>query len=341
MAKPLTSLIAAAFSPMHQDGSLNLDLVGPMVDRLHADGLAGVYVAGSTGEGVSLTLAERSLLTEAFAQATAGRMKLIVQVGHNCTADAQQLAAHAQRVGADAVSAISPSYFRPTTLSALVACMREIAAAAPKLPFYYYHIPAMNGATLDMVHFLEQGAQRIPTLRGIKYASTDVPAYQACLNCENRGFDVLWGCDEMLLSALAVGAKEAVGSTYNFAGHLCRRIIWAFETGDLVTARCAQALHVQMVRCLQRFPVFPALKATMKLSGFDCGPSRLPLQPLTEAEVAELKAGLESIGFFSWSQPPDPGSEENALDRFLKYHRHTPQHRPRAVRSCNETVPRN
>lgn len=90
----------------------------------------------------------------------------------------------------------------------------------------------------------------------------------------------------------------SVGSTYNFAGPLCRRIIRAFETGNLDVAQRAQALHARMVRCLKQFPMFSALKATMKLSGFDCGPNRLPLQPLTDSELAELKAELESIGFF-------------------------------------------
>ena len=118
---------------MNVDGSLNTSVIGPMVDHLVAHDIAGMYVLGSTGEGVSLTADERCNVAEAFVKSAAGRLPVIVQVGCESLAQARQLAAHAQDVGADAVSAVSPLYFKPDSVETLVASMAEIASGAPGL----------------------------------------------------------------------------------------------------------------------------------------------------------------------------------------------------------------
>ncbi len=118
---------------------------------------------------------------------------------------------------------------------------------------------------------------------------------------ENRRFDVLFGSDEMLLSGLCVGATGAVGSTYNFAGPVYRRLIDAFDRGDINEARRCQALSVEMVRILRRYRIQSALKAAMKLIGLDCGPTRLPLVTLTDDELQAMKEELGAVGFFDWA----------------------------------------
>ena len=95
--------------------------------------------------------------------------------------------------------------------------MQHIASGAPNLPFYYYHIPMLTGSTLDMVEFLTQGAKSIPNLVGLKYTDTKLYEFQNCLELAAGRFDVVWGCDEMLLGALATGGRGAIGSTYNIA----------------------------------------------------------------------------------------------------------------------------
>jgi N-acetylneuraminate lyase len=300
----LEGLVAAAHTPLNADRSVNLDRVPDIVDHLEAAGVSGLYVLGSTGEGISLSGQERRAVAEAYAAAAAGRLPVIVQVGHNSLAEARELAAHAQAIGADAVSANAPSYFTVDSVPLLVDCMAEAAAGAPALPFYYYHIPRLTGAVLDMVAFLQAAAERIPTLAGIKYSTPTVHEYQACLELESRRFDVLWGSDEMLLSALAVGGRGAVGSTYNIAAPLYRRLIEAFEAGDLAEARRCQARSVALCRCLYRYPFHPALKAVMNMLGVDAGPCRLPLPPLSPQDEAALKSELDSMGFFEMDASP-------------------------------------
>ena len=107
----------------------------------------------------------------------------------------------------------------------------------------------------------------------------------------------------MLLSALAVGAKGAIGSTYNLAGPLYRKVIAAFERGDLDEARKYHSLAVEMIRICLRSGGLPAFKAVMKLLGLDCGPTRLPLETLAPDEIESLKKELDNIGFFDWALP--------------------------------------
>jgi N-acetylneuraminate lyase len=303
MTSRLRGLIAAGFTPMRDDGSLDLDRIGPLVEQMLGDGVAGIYAVGSTGEGVSLTTAERQEVAAAYVRAVGGRGPVVIQVGHNSLAEARALAAHAQRIGAAAISATPPAYFKPGTLDVLIACLAEITAGAPDLPFYYYHIPSKTDVHLDMVRLLETAGPRLPTLAGIKFTAHALHEFQACAGVDDGRFDLLWGTDEMLLGAWAVGARGAVGSTYNFAAPLYRRLIQAFERGDLAEAARCQSLSVAMIRAVVRYPGgLPPQKALMQLIGQDCGPTRLPLVPLGPGDLAEMEAELARIGFFQWGR---------------------------------------
>jgi len=303
MQDRLTGLIAASYTPMNADGSVNLEMAPRIVDHLVEAGCGGVYVCGSTGEGVSLTSDERRSLAEAFVKAAGGRLPVIVQVGHNSLAESRALAAHAEQAGADAISANAPSYFVVKSADMLAACMADIAAAAANTPFYYYHIPSTTRAAVDPVEFLACGGRAIPTLRGLKFSDLAVFDYQACMEFGDGRFDVLWGCDEMMLSALAVGARGAVGSTFNVAAPLYLRIIKAFDAGDLAEARRLQYLSVQLVRVLLRHaPLHTSLKSVMGMIGLDCGPCRLPMEPLPDGARDKIRTDLEGIGFFEWSK---------------------------------------
>ena len=288
---------------MHADGALNLDVVGQIVEHLIGSGISALYVAGSTGEGISLTAPERREVARAYVSAAGGRLPVIVQVGSNSITESCELAADAQGIGADVISANAPSYFKIGSVDSLVAAMGQIAAAAPDLPFYYYHIPRFTGAEIDMVEFLTRAGGTIGNLAGLKFSDLKVHEYQACLAVDQGRFDILWGLDEMLLSALVVGAGGAVGSTYNVAAPLYRRIIDAFEAGDLATARQWQLRSVELVRVLAARSLHPSLKAAMGMLGIDVGPCRLPLGPLDDDQTAALRTDLEAIGFFEWPRP--------------------------------------
>lgn len=297
----LTGLVAATHTPFHADGSLNLAIVEKQAAHLLANGVRTAFIGGSTGESHSLSLEERRALAKRWFEVTRGsEIKVVVHVGSNCLADATALAREAQELGARAVSALSPSYFKPRSLDVLIDCCAQIAGAAPATPFYFYDIPVLTGVNLAMPEFLAAAKERIPNLAGLKFTNPDLMSYQLCLRAGDGKFDCPWGIDEALLAALAMGATGAVGSTYNFAAPIYLRLMAAFAKGDLTAARAEQFRSVQLIQALARHGYMGAAKFLMKELGVDVGPARLPNSSLKPEQATALRAELESLGAFDW-----------------------------------------
>jgi N-acetylneuraminate lyase len=295
----LHGLVAATHTPFHADGALRLDGVERQCAHLLENGVRSVFIGGTTGESASLSLEERLALAERWMAVARGtEMRVVVHAGANCLADARALAAHAQKHSATAVAALAPSYFKPRTVEALVACCAEVASAAPATPFYYYDIPPLTGVTLPPLEFLEKAAARIPNLVGLKFTNPDLMAYLQCLR--SGDWDIPWGLDEWMLGALATGARGAVGSSFNFAAPLYHRLMAAFARGDLEAARVEQHRSTRLVALLARHGYMGAAKATMTMLGVDVGPARLPNTSLDAAQAKTLRSELEALGFFQW-----------------------------------------
>lgn len=299
-ATRIQGLVAAPFTPMHADGSIHTERIHEIVQTLVSNGIKGMFVCGSTGEGPSMTTVERMETAAAFIRAADKKLKVFVHVGHNSLQEAQQLAAHAQEHGADFISATLPTYFKIQSIPGLIDSLATIAAGAPKLPLFYYNIPALTGISLDMVAFLEQAAGKLPTLAGIKYTAPFMHDFQACMHASEGRYELLYGTDEMLLSALATGSHGFIGSTYNFAAPLYLELIQAFNDGQLQKAQQCQLRSVEMVRIIVKYGGLRAQKAMMRMIGLDCGNVRLPLQPFEENEYISMEKDLRAIGFFDW-----------------------------------------
>ena len=297
----LAGLVAATHTPFHPDGSLNLAVVEPQAAHLVANGVHWAFIGGTTGECHSLAVEERLQLARRWSEVVRGSpLRVLVHVGSNCLADARRLAVQAQELGAAAIAALAPSYFKPRNLDTLVACCADIAGAAPSTPFYYYDIPALTGVAFPMAEFLARAGDRIPTLAGIKFTNPDLMAYQLCLQAGGGAFDVPYGVDEALLAALSLGAQGAVGSSYNFAAPLYQRLLRAFQTQDLAAAQVEQFRSVQLIRFLAGHGYLGACKWLMRLLGVDVGPARLPSENPSSEQEHPLRAGLEELGFFQW-----------------------------------------
>ena len=299
-SKPLIGLVAATHTPFTAAGTLNLAAVEKQAAHFLKTGITVAFIGGSTGESHSLNVDERRQLAQCWLEVTRGtKLEVVVHVGSNCLVDSTALAAQAQQLGARAVAALAPSYFKPRTVAGLIDCCALITRGAPELPFYYYDIPSLTGVSLSMPEFLAQGREKIPNLTGIKWTNVDLYSYQLCQHVPGN-FDLPWGNDEYLLAALALGATGAVGSTYNFAAPLYHRLLKAFAAGDLATARQEQYRSCQLVQTLAGYGYMGAAKATMKLLGVDVGPARLPNGNLTPEQVKKLRGELKKLGFFEW-----------------------------------------
>lgn len=282
---------------MNADGSLNLPMIEQQAKWLAENKVNGAFICGTTGEGMSLSVEERLQIAEKWMAAAPPSLQVIVHVGHQAISASRTLAAHAQRIGARAFATIAPTFFRTTNLEQLVSFCAEIAESAPGLPFYYYHMPAMTGADLPMHDFLKLAGPRIPNLAGIKFTHENLMDYNRSLNFEERRYNILFGRDEILLAALAMGATGAVGSTYNFMAPIYHRIIEAFNAGDLATARRFQSQAIEIIAVMNRRGGLPAGKAMMKIVGLDCGPVRAPLQNLSSEALESLTRELKTVGF--------------------------------------------
>jgi N-acetylneuraminate lyase len=297
----LRGLIAAVHTPFDAHGELCLEVVENQLAVLLGQQVPGVFVCGSTGESHSLSVEERLQLVERWTQVSRGTgLQVIVHVGSNSLRDARQLASHAEKSGAVAISAQAPSYFKPRTAADLCDWCVEIAAAAEATPFYFYDIPVMTGVNVSMPDLLDLVAARIPNFAGLKFTNTDLMSYQLCTRAHGGRFDIAFGVDEMLLAALCFGAQGAVGSSYNFAAKIYHQIIAAFQRGDLAEAREHQFRSVQVIRILAAAGYMGAAREVMGLLGAPVGDPRLPNARLDAAAKTHLKKNLDACGFFDW-----------------------------------------
>ncbi|WP_438481328.1 dihydrodipicolinate synthase family protein [Oleiharenicola lentus] len=295
----LDGLIAAPFTPFDAKGAVNYTMVAKVAAHLRATGVHGAFVCGTTGEGSSLTSDERRKLAETWRRATKGKLKLIVHVGHNSLRESQELAKHAQSIGADAVATLAPSFFKPEGLAGIIDWCAAVAKSAPKTPFYYYHMPGMTGVNGTMADFLPLAAARIPNFAGIKFTHENLMDYTLTLAAAKDRYDILFGRDEILLSALVVGAPGAVGSTYNYMAPIFNRVVAAYVAGDLNAARAHQLKVTQVIASMVKHGGLPAGKAIMSLIGLDCGSVRAPLVQPSADSIAKMRAELEQLGFFT------------------------------------------
>ena len=284
-------LIAAPHTPFRPDGSLDLPVIGRQAEHLRLAGVGGVFVAGTTGEGMSLTGDERRAVTERWA--AVGGLPVIAHVGHASQREAAESARHAAGCGVRGVACVAPFYHRPADEAACVEWLAAVAAAAPATPFYFYDIPGVTGVRLRTDVLMRLAADRIPTFAGVKFSNPDLILLQECVAAAGDRLRVLFGYDEMLLAAVALGAHGAVGSTYNLMAPLYRRMLDAVAADDWPTARRLQATSVAVVRVLERFGGLAAGKAAMGLVGVDCGPVR---PPLATVDVGALREALAAVG---------------------------------------------
>jgi N-acetylneuraminate lyase len=295
----LTGLIAAPFTPFTADGALNLSLIPAYYEMLKQNGVTGAFIAGSTGEGVSMSLEEKKQLASAWADATRHDpdFKVMCFLGGTSITDCKELALHSRKVGLYAVSFTAPFYFKPASVAQLAACCKEIADTVPDMPFYFYHIPVLTGVGFPMIELLKAVDERIPNFAGIKYTHEDFMDFLSCLRFKDGKYDMLWGRDENMLSALVLGTKGSVGSTFNYAAPLYHKLIDAFERNDLETARAEQQRSIDMIQLLGKYGGIATGKAYMKRIGLDCGGFRLPVKNMDAQHWEAFNRDLDQLEF--------------------------------------------
>ncbi|HVU55563.1 MAG TPA: dihydrodipicolinate synthase family protein [Puia sp.] len=298
----LQGLIAAPFTPMYPDGSLHLNQIPRYYRLLKANGVTGAFICGSTGEGVSMTAKEKMAVAEAWADAVKGdaSFRVMTLLGGTCLTECMELARHAEAIGLYAVSFTSPFYFKPADVDMLAQACIAVAEAVPDMPFYYYHIPVLTGGEFPMIELLKKVDGKLPNFSGIKYTHEDFMDFLSCMQFREGKYDMLWGRDENMLPALSLGAKAAVGSTFNYAAPLYHDLIDAFRKGDLEGAQQLQQQSIDMIRLLGKYGGIATGKAYMRRIGLDCGQFRLPVKNMSETQWDAFIKDVDALGFDSF-----------------------------------------
>lgn len=298
----MTGLIAAPFTPMHKDGSLNLAVIPAYYALLKNNGITGAFICGSTGEGVSLTNQEKRAVAKSWADVTKNdpAFKVISLLGGTSVRECMELAIHARESGLYAVAFTSPFYFKPANVKVLADMCMEIASVVPDMPFYYYHIPVLTGVGFNMIDLLQQIHGKCPNFAGVKFTHEDFMDFLSCLHFENEQYDMLWGRDENMLPALSVGAKGAVGSTFNYAAPLYNQLIDAYNNGEMEKARALQQQSIDMIRLLGKYGGIATGKAYMKVAGLDCGEFRKPVSNMSRERFEAFVKDVASLNFSAY-----------------------------------------
>jgi len=299
-SKHFEGLVAATFTPFHPDGSLNPGIIPAYAASLKEDGVKGIFVCGSSGEGLLMEPEERKAVLEAWMPFADEQFRVIAHVGSTSTRTSRELVRHADSVGVDSVGCMGPCCFQPKDAKGLTAYCAEIASAAPGLPFYYYHIPGTSGVFVKMDEFLEEAGKVIPNMAGIKYTWSDLMEMMECIHLDQGKYDILHGHDESILAGLLFGAKASIGTTYNFLAPVFNELIEKFQQKDLVGALGIQKKANVLIKImLSTGSAITGGKAMMKMKGIDCGPCRLPLPNISDNQYTALETRLRQAGYFS------------------------------------------
>ncbi|HEX4612178.1 MAG TPA: dihydrodipicolinate synthase family protein [Urbifossiella sp.] len=298
MPPPFAGIWPAMLTPTAPDGRPDLAACERLVDLFARQALGGIYLIGSTGGWPLFTVPERKAIAEAVVAAAAGRIPVMVHVGAVATADAVGLAEHAAAIGAAAVSAVGPIYYKHPP-EVLFTFYRRIGAATP-LPLFAYHLSGVNQATLGPREFAARLLE-IPTAAGMKITDHDLYPFGLIHGTAGDRLRLFSGADEVMCHAVLSGACGAIGTFYNLWGPACAAARAATETGDVAAGRAFMLRFQSALADVHAGGVWSFLRAAVRLKyGLDVGMPRPPLGSADgdwdEGRVRELIARVDGPG---------------------------------------------
>src|ERR1700704_4655660 len=274
----LSGSMVAIVTPMHDDGSLDLDAFRKLIDWHIKEGTDGIVVVGTTGESPTVDFDEHHLLIKTAVEHARGRVPIIAGTGANSTREAIELAAYAKQAGADASLSVVPYYNKPTQ-EGLYRHFRAIAEAV-EMPHIIYNVPGRTVA--DLANDTMLRLAQVPNIVGIKDATANIERGSELLRRAPKGFAVYSGDDATCLALMLLGGKGVVSVTANVAPRLMHEMCSAALTGELEKARELNfkllGLHTKLFVEANPIPVKWAV-AQMGLIGMGI---RLPLTPLPQ-----------------------------------------------------------
>ena len=293
--KLFCGISAPLLTPFCADGTVNYEEYGRLTAYVSGNGVGGLFIGGTSGEFVNLTVEEREGLLKAAKKSAASGTRLLFNTTAMNLQDMERLCAAARREGADAVSITAP-YYHPYDAAALVAYFQRACALAGELPVYLYNMVSMthNPITPDILKAVKDTC---PNLRGVKDSSMDfmvILEYQALL--EDPDFEIITGNDAQMLTNLQAGGAGALVASARVFPALCAGVLTDFEAGELSAARARQTTILHLRDLFRSVMPIMAHKRALDLQGFHMGPARFPFRDLTAGENTQVERRLRALG---------------------------------------------
>lgn len=276
----------AMYSSYDEQGEVNKEGAKKLARHYASTGVKGLYVGGSSGEGMLQSVEERKQMLEAVIEEVGKELTIIAHVGAPSTKDSVALAKHAERVGAHAVSAVPSIYYRLSPHS--VESHWQAIIDSTSLPFIIYHIPQTTGFQLSKSLLTEMAKQ--DKVIGVKISAESTFELQQFKAAGGSDFLVLNGPDEQYLAGRSIGADGGIGGTYGVMPELFLKIERCYVEGNMADAQKWQFIVNELIVDLLSYPsLYGACKAILKLRGFDTGEPRMPLLPVTLSDQGRIE----------------------------------------------------
>jgi N-acetylneuraminate lyase len=279
-------ILPALVTPLDDSLALNVSALEKLLARVYEAGVDGVYVCGSTGEGLLLPADIRKKVVEVAVRNSPTNKHVVVHVGAWCFAEASELARHSGSSGAAAISALPP---QGASFTELLEYYRSLAAIT-SLPFLAYYFPDAGSGPLSLSQL--DAICALPGVAGVKFTDYDLYTLSFLIR---SGSVVFNGRDEVLCAGLLMGASGGIGSIYNIRPSWFVELYRHARESRWKEARAVQDRINDLIRILLGFPFMPALKQVMAWEGIECGGAMRPRLPLTQEQQMDLKHLLSSV----------------------------------------------
>lgn len=287
--KHIKGVIPAMLTCFDDEGKFSPDRQKRLTEYLIGKGVGGLYLTGSTGETFLMTPDEKKRVVDVVVEQNAGRVPLIVHVGAIGTDMTIDLACHAEKAGADAVSSVPPFYYK-FSQDEIFGYYSDVCSSC-SLPMVIYNIALAGLVDFDTIKRLST----IDAVSGIKYTAATQYVLTQIKEEISPDFMVYSGFDEMAMGGVCCGADGCIGSFYNIIPEVFMNIYSAYAESDIGKMQYWQKIGVATVMLALRYPMIGAVKRILHWNGIETGFCRKPFLPLTEGQENELRDGLKAI----------------------------------------------
>ena len=290
---PFHGIICPILTPFDANGEIDYKSLEKLIEFLISESIPCLMVGGTTGEGPLLSVEERKKIAEAVLSYANKRVRVIVHVSCLSTKESIELTKHAQSIGVDGISAITPFFFSYSD-EEVFRFYEAISKTAPEIPISLYCFPG-NAKFEIKGPLLIRILQNLSNVKAIKSSNTDLIRLQEYISVGNNDFSVLCGVDALALPALTLGACGQVSGNSNIFPQPFIKLYQSYKKGDLESAAKCQSI-INRIRTVLKDSI-AYFKAASEINGLPVGIPRLPIQPLGESEINSLKSEISKLKF--------------------------------------------